>query len=251
MPVAQYYAWDRAGRPVEPARPIRDLVGRLKATFPRAAAKNLFGWYANDAHYQAVPAQDHTPFSQTGWPAPAPYPVVFATDVMHRPDLGVDCGVLAAYWLAEARAGRMPWLKYLIWQAKIYDVRNGWKAQANSGHHDHIHLSARTDHQHTTLGSWSPLPVTATPPEDPMAALTDADALAMIWRIEALINNRPTVIGGPTAGEANKLAVELAKTTPQIEVDLGELAAVIVAVPAFADAIAAAVADKLAERLAS
>ncbi|HTE68643.1 MAG TPA: hypothetical protein VK942_07790 [Actinomycetes bacterium] len=159
MAIAAYYAWDGAGRPIEPARPIREFVGKMKVAFPKAA--NLFGWYADDAHYQANFPEDHTPYSRTPWPiSPNPYPVVFATDVMHRLDLGVDCGVLFPYWLAEAKAGRMPWLKYMIWQAKLYSVRNNWASQANSGHFDHVHLSGRTDHKDTTLGAWSPVPGT-------------------------------------------------------------------------------------------
>ena len=157
MAVLAWSAWQRAGKPVWPAKPIEDIVNRLKVAFPDAAS--LFSWYANDAHYTAVPAEDHTPYSQTGWPGPSPEWYVFATDVMHRPDLGVDCNVLFPYWISEARAGRMPWLKYLIWQAKIYDVRYNWRAQANSGHFDHVHFSARTDYVNTGLGDWSLLPV--------------------------------------------------------------------------------------------
>lgn len=156
MAVAVYYSWDRLGRPLEPATPIREIVERLKVAYPRAAS--LFSWYANEAHYQAEPPQDHTPYSYDGWPVPDPQWIVCATDVMHRPDLGVDCGELFAYWIREARASRMPWLKYLIWQARIYDVRHGWQEQRASGHFDHIHLSTRTDHIDTHLGSWSLTP---------------------------------------------------------------------------------------------
>lgn len=153
MATANYYAWERDGRPITPARPIRETVGRLKLAYPRAA--HLFSWYADDDHYMADFPQDHTPFSETPWPIePNPYPYVFATDVMHRPDLGVDCNVLFAYWIAEAKAGRMPWLKYLIWQGRRYDVRNNWAPATASGHFDHIHKSTRTDHRDTTLGTW-------------------------------------------------------------------------------------------------
>jgi len=158
MATAAYYQWVSAGKPLTPCIPIRQVVERLKLAFPKAAAKNLFSWYANDAHYEAEPAQDHTPFSQTGWPLPSPWYVVFATDIMHRPDLGVDCHKLFAYWIAEARAGRMRWLKYLIWQGKSYDVRNEWAPRSASGHFDHIHMSTRTDHQNTHLGTWSLIP---------------------------------------------------------------------------------------------
>lgn len=159
MAYAVYYEWDRLGRPLEPARPIREIVGAWIRAFPRAAAINLFSWYADEAHYQGEPPEDHTPYSATGEPLPSPRWVVFATDLMHRPDLGVDCNVLMPYYLAEARAGRMPWVKYLIWQAKLYHYRDGFKtAHPNSGHFDHGHLSGLTNHRNTSLGSWSVVP---------------------------------------------------------------------------------------------
>lgn len=158
MASVAYAQWVAAGRPLQPARPVRDVVDRMKVAHPKAATKNLFSWYANDAHYQAVPPQDHTPFSATGWPGPSPRWWVFATDIMHRPDLGVDCAVLFPYWLGEAKAGRFPSLKYIIWQAKLYSVQNNWNPQGNSDHYDHIHLSFRTDYQNTSLGSWSLVP---------------------------------------------------------------------------------------------
>lgn len=153
-----YYEWVAAGKPLTPALPVREIVNKLKAAFPKAAEKNLFSWYANDAHYQAVPPQDHTPYSATGWPGTSPRWWVLATDVMHRPDLGVDCDILFPYWLREARAGRTPWVKYLIYQAKLYDVRSGWVPQENSDHFDHAHISTRTDYLLKSTGSWSIVP---------------------------------------------------------------------------------------------
>ena len=158
MASAAHKAWVSAGKPLSPCQPIRDYVTRLKAAFPRAAAANLFSWYTNDAHLLAVPPQDHTPFSATGWPVASPRWVVHATDVTHRPDLGVDCSALFPYWLSEARAGRTPWVKYLIWQARLYDVRNDWRPVGNSGHFDHVHISTRTDHEDTSLGAWPLIP---------------------------------------------------------------------------------------------
>jgi hypothetical protein len=165
MATAAYGRWDRDGRPVTPSQTIREMVGKMKLAYPRAA--NTFSWYANEAHYQASFPQDHTPFSVTGWPGTSPYPVVFATDIMHRPDLGVDCNELFSFWLAEAKAGHTPWRKYIIWQARLYDVRNAWRPQSNSGHFDHIHLSDRTDWVNRSIGDWDPtgdsMPIT---PED-------------------------------------------------------------------------------------
>lgn len=154
-----YSEWVAAGRPLEPCQPVREFVELMRIAFPRAADQHQFSWYANEEHYQANPPLDHTPFSATGWPLPSPRWVVNATDIMHRPDLGVDCHILFQYWIGEARAGRMPWLKYIIWQGKLYHSRTGFMvAEDNEGHFDHIHLSFRTDYRYASLGSWSPVP---------------------------------------------------------------------------------------------
>jgi hypothetical protein len=46
-------------------------------------------------------------------------------------------------------------------------------------------------------------------PEDPMAnlVLSADDQEVLIWRVEAIINNRPAVAGGPKKGEVNQLYV--------------------------------------------
>lgn len=153
-----YYDWIAAGKPLTPARPIREMVEAAKLEFPLAAGHNLFSWFADDAHYQADLPQDHTPFSATGWPLPSARWIVHATDFMHEPALGVDCHILFTYWIAEARAGRMPWLKYLIWEATVYSVRNNWEPKPSAGHYDHIHMSTRSDMDQASIGSWSPFP---------------------------------------------------------------------------------------------
>jgi hypothetical protein len=164
MPVAMYYTWENQGRPWHAATPIREFIARLKLARPAGAG---YIWsLGNQEHLEAVPAQDHTPYSQTGWPSNSPYPVVFACDVSHQPNSGLDCYVLFDYWITEARAGRMPWLKYLIWRAKRYDVRNNWSPVSSSGHFDHIHLSGRTDYEFYGLGGWSVVPVPPPPPPE-------------------------------------------------------------------------------------
>lgn len=203
MAAREYSQWNALGRPKTPAQPIRDLVTKLKAAFPQG---RFFNWEANEAHYTAVPPQDHTPFSYTGWPLSSPHWVVFATDIMTS-DVGGAAGGqrLFDYYISEARAGRMPWLKYLIWQARLYDVRNNWQSQANSGHFDHIHISVRTDFQNHSLGSWSVIPVAPKPPEIDMTPEEHNHLLAMAWRVKAVLDNVPAVEGGPLKGEVNKL----------------------------------------------
>jgi hypothetical protein len=50
------------------------------------------------------------------------------------------------------------------------------------------------------------------PEDDFMAALTDSDQLAMIWRLEALVHGRASVAGGPTKGEPVELAGAIGST---------------------------------------
>ncbi len=155
--VAAYYAWNELGRPWRLTTPLVDFTAQLHRDLPKV----VIGTLGDEGHLTANPPLDHTPYASGGYPVTSPHWVVHAADVMHHPENDVDCFELVAYWLAEARAGRMPWLKYLIWRAQIYDVRYGWKPQPNSEHFDHVHLSSRTDFETATLGGWSPIPATA------------------------------------------------------------------------------------------
>lgn len=224
MAAKEYSSWNALGRPHTPAQPVRDIVTKLKAAFPQG---KYFNWEANEAHYTANPPQDHTPFSYDGWPLPSPHWVVFATDIMAS-DVGGTAGAqrLFDYYLREARAGRLAWLKYLIWQAKIYDVRHGWVPQPSSGHFDHIHISVRTDAEHLSLGNWSVTPVEEsmfTPEQEAfilrklgyIADFQDTHFMALIWNVNALLNNLDKVADGPTKGAINQLKVALAALKPQ------------------------------------
>jgi hypothetical protein len=167
---------------------------------------------------------------------------------MHHPESGVDCGALFAYWLAEAKAGRMPWLKYLIWRATIYDVRHHWAPQPSAGHFDHVHLSARTDTESLHLGDWSPLPM-----EDGMAYFDDLDAKTEAYRVLTMLADLAT---NPLNNEPNELHVVLHQIltavtaqTP-VEVDAAAVAAALLADPTFLPGIAKAVNDMMSARLA-
>lgn len=264
MAVQAYYTWDRLGRPLEPASPIRDFVEKMREAFPEAAERNQFSWYANDAHYQADFPQDHTPYSATGWPLSSPQWVVFATDIMHRPDLAVDCNELFPYWLSEARAGHMAWLKYMIYKATIYDVRNNWRPQPSSGHENHVHLSARTDHRYTRIGAW---PITG----DDMA-YTESQMKAFPWQyngrgMRGVPEGRSTlwVMGELYSGvqdllasgtvDAEAIAAALVANPDfiaAVKTDANALAAALVASPEFADGVKEILRDQLnATRLQS
>lgn len=222
-----YAPWVADGKPFRACTPVAEVIAKFKAARPAAAKAGCFGSIGNLAHLTADIPKDHTPYSQTGWPLPSPYGVGFAVDIMHRPDLGVDCNAIFAHWLAEAKAGRLPWLKYLIWQGKSYSVRNNWEPRDADGHFDHIHASTRTDHVGTHIGDFDPL-------GEDMAFKDDADFRAMMYRLDAVFGNKPkaeyTLPNGTKRSEANGLYVaqagqdaaiaELAKLSGMDEAEL-------------------------------
>lgn len=211
MAVAAYYQWDGLGRPLTPALPVREMVERLKVEFPRAT--NTFSWHANEAHYTAVPPLDHTPYSSTGWPLPSPHWVVFATDVMHRPDLGVDCFRLFEYWIGEARAGRFPSLKYIIWRGQSYSVQRNWEPATATGHYDHIHLSFRTDYEHTSLGTWSIVPKGDFMAQMLVRFADDPHEPNQIWLCDGMLRRRvkPEWVGTDNKGPITNTQVHYTK----------------------------------------
>lgn len=76
--------------------------------------------------------------------------------------------------------------------------------------------------------------------------LSDDDAQALIWRVEALINNRAEVVGGPLKGERNMVAIRLAElATATVDVAaLAEALTPLLPVPPTAAEIATAVVDE-------
>jgi hypothetical protein len=193
-----YAPWVADGKPFRPCTPVAEVIAKFRAARPAAAKAGCFGSIGNYDHLTADVPKDHTPYSQTGWPLPSPYGVGFAVDIMHRPDLGVDCHVIFKHWLAEAKAGRLPWLKYLIWQGKSYSVRNNWEPRDADGHFDHVHASTRTDHVNTHIGDFDPL-------GDDMP--TEADWKALTNRVDTIIDMDETnPFGDSLKPEPNKLA---------------------------------------------
>lgn len=221
MATSAYYEWVDDGRPFTVAKPIAETLAKLKAARPEAAKAGCFGSIGDTAHLTANKPQDHCPFSTTGWPLSHPYPYVTAGDIMHRPDLGVDCTKIHAGLLAAAKAGLLPWLKYWIWQGKRYDVRNNWAPVTASGHYDHIHLSSRTDHINTSIGSWHPLEEADMTPDESQKLKDIHYAI-----FESAGDKRPA---GSLSGLASATAAGVGKlgTPPPATVDVKALAALL------------------------
>ena len=231
MAVAQFFRWEADGRPWHAVTPIREFVDKLKAAAPAGAS---FIWTLGDqSHLTSNFPQDHTPFSVTGWPSASPYKSVFACDVSHQPALGLNIEVLFPYWLNEAKSGRMPWLKYIIWRRRRYDVRNNWSPVTAEGHDTHAHLSGRTDHEFTSLGGWSPVPE-----GDDMFTDADRGALTECYQADLpMVTGQDTTPpgGGQPGGEPHwavgqiKAIRQKVDTLASGEVDIDALVAALVA----------------------
>lgn len=166
MTVAQRLAWERDGRPVTLARPlvrVRDVL--------RAAGYTVYD-IGNLDHLNASPAEDHTPYSQTGYPLPSPYGWLFALDIMPpRPGSGLpSLQRLGQRLYLDRMEGRAPWLKYMNWgpDDDRHAVQDRWMPshqRRSSTDTGHIHLSA-----YSTCGLW-----TSADTYNPLGALMDVN----------------------------------------------------------------------------
>lgn len=145
-----YYEWVDAGRPYTRARPTLELRDLL-----RGYGYTVYD-YPDDPHLQAVPPEDHTPFSATGWPITSKRWVGHAIDIMPPSAAAIAKGavpltVLARQIIADKDAGvpGTKWLKYINWtdeQGRCWHT--SWqpdKRTVSSTDKGHIHLSARSD----------------------------------------------------------------------------------------------------------
>jgi hypothetical protein len=152
--------WVRAGRPYAQSKP----TAALKATGER------HGWtvygYPDKPHLVASRPEDHTPFSGTGWPIPAPRWVGNAVDIMPHGDAPADRSELAGLGrriIADKDAGvpGTEWIKYLNWTDERGDCwhvswESGRKVVTRSTDKGHIHVSGRSDTINETPAAWDP-----------------------------------------------------------------------------------------------
>jgi hypothetical protein len=159
MTSAQHARWNRAGRPAQLARPLARLRDRL-----RAAGCTVYD-IGNTTHLDHQPPEDHTPYSETGWPGPSPYGWIMAIDIMPPPaGRGLpSLQTLGRRLVDDRNGGAAPWIKYMNW-GPVSDgtaVQDRWMPsyqRRTSSDTGHIHLSIRTDyHASTAFDDYNPL----------------------------------------------------------------------------------------------
>lgn len=153
-----YERWKADGRPFTLMRPLRELRDVL-----RGHGYTVYD-IGNDAHMLATPAEDHTPFSETGWPAAARYGIGYAIDVMPPKSSKLPTlAQLGARLHADRQSGRIGWLKYMNWQpdgASGRCIQCAWKPdhrERSSSDRGHIHVSGRTGWETKSGGGYDPV----------------------------------------------------------------------------------------------
>ncbi len=162
--------------------------------------------YPDDSHLSANTPEDHTPFSVTGWPIASKFGIGHALDVMPRSDAPngrAENAALARQLIRDRDAGNpgVMWIKYINWtdengvcQQVRWEDKRTTRASTDKGH---IHISGRSDCDNDDRAdNYDPFG------DNDMAGFPSTDdALALMWRMHAIVYGRETVAAGPKQGE--------------------------------------------------
>lgn len=152
--MSAYDEWLAAGKPYSTAYPVAGLRDRL-----RSQGFTVYD-YPDDRHLQAVPPEDHTPFSATGWPVASKRWIGHAIDIM--PGGPVDLTVLARQIIADKDADvpGTEWIKYINWTDEAGNCwHTSWqpyKTTVSSSDKGHNHISGRSD-MDTVVSNYDPV----------------------------------------------------------------------------------------------
>lgn len=146
--------WEAAGRPTHGIiTPVADTKRNL------ARYGIVVGTVGDRRHMDAKVAEDHTWYSQTGWPSAALLGWCYAGDIM-QPGAGLPTlAQLGAQLVADRKAGlpEVAWIKYINWtDADGHCWHEAWDPthrRTSSGDRGHIHVSGRTDYRLSTCAA--------------------------------------------------------------------------------------------------
>lgn len=127
---------------------LEALRAEFNSVFPNRD-KTSDGGIGDQAH--ATGSSGHNP-DETGQPEDYDADSIdevrardFDADLRHPT---VDMERVCQYLVGECRAGRMTWIKYLIFNRRIWRASAGWKQEAYTGaspHTEHLHVSCKPD----------------------------------------------------------------------------------------------------------
>lgn len=182
MTSRQHQDWINHGKPDNGLCLPLQLLGNTLA----AAGYTVYA-FPDDSHLDAEPPEDHTTYSETGWPGVSPKWWRHAIDIMPPPPgKGLPSLQTLGQRIFDARqAGRITWLKYMNWPSDGNlgrAVHDSWKpgySRSSSGDTGHIHISSITgvetlDEAYNPLtgvvltGTKTPIPAPTPTEENPM-----------------------------------------------------------------------------------
>lgn len=143
--------WLAAGSPQHGImQPVVDLAAILRGY------GITIGTIGNRVHMMAPVAEDHTWYTETGWPGPGVLGWVYAEDVMPAtgPNLPNNSQLMGQI-VADRSAGvpGTEWIKYINWTDSNGDCwHEAWDPahrRGSSGDRNHGHISGRTDYLHS------------------------------------------------------------------------------------------------------
>lgn len=144
MTSAQHKKWTSSGLNWQLARPLAYMRNQL-----RSYGYTIYD-IGNNAHLDHIPPEDHTPYSETGWPLTTPYGWVTAIDIM-PPSGGLpSLQALGAQIYADRQVGKAGFIKYMNWgpvdnRHAVQDEWIGDHSRRTSSDAGHIHMSCRSD----------------------------------------------------------------------------------------------------------
>jgi hypothetical protein len=145
MTSRQHQDWINRGKPDSGlALPLQLLANTL------SAAGYTVYVYPNDAHLDAEPPEDHTYYSETGWPSSSPKWWRHAIDIMPGPAGKPSLQAIGQNLFNARQSGQITWLKYMNWPSDgnlSRAVQDRWEpnhSRGSSSDTGHIHLSSIT-----------------------------------------------------------------------------------------------------------
>jgi hypothetical protein len=259
--------WERDGKPWQLIRPAEKLRDRL-----RRYGYTVYD-IGNTGHLESNPPEDHTPYSETGWPKPAKYGWVYAIDIMPPTKLGLpSLQQLGAQLLKDRKASAdgLRWLKYMNWEPdRDYGgpcYHEAWQPtykRASSSDRGHIHLSGLTGYETSSIGEDYD-PIARIRGGSFLMALSDQEQRELYEGVKSLrwaVGRGVPIMDDPTKMEAvtwwgdrvSKLLQEIAK---RVDISPEEIAAIITQLPTLptaeenANAILAALDGRTPEQIA-
>jgi hypothetical protein len=150
--------WVKAGRPYSDSKPI----AQFKATV--SGHGFVVYTYPDKPHLIAKTPEDHTPFSATGFPTPAPRWIGNAADSMPRKAGMAELAKLARQIISDRNAGvaGTEWIKYMNWTDENGSCwhtswQTGRAVTTRSTDKGHIHVSGLSTWVAKVPAGWDPV----------------------------------------------------------------------------------------------